>query len=151
MAEPVRAVAYSFPIELDSVLSSGFQVNPTIAAGDFQISKDGGAFANLDNLPVVNPAGGRQVFVSLTGAERDAGVINVLAIDLAGDEWKDLGMFFDIPVSTSETAVDILEGDHVETNTNLLINKKGTSTALVSKKITGSLFTPGLTISTLDS
>ena len=151
MAEPVKGVAYSFPVELDSVLSSGFQVNPTIAAGDFQISKDGGAFANLANLPVVSPAAGVQVLVSLTGAERDAGVINIIAKDQAGDEWNDLGVFFDIPVGTTESIQDILEGDHVETSSNLVINKKNTTTALVSKKITGSLFTPGLTISTLDS
>lgn len=148
MAEPVKGLAYTFPIELDSILGTGFQVNPTIAAGDFQISKDGGAFANLANLPTVSPAGSVQVLVALSASERDAGVINVIAKDVAGDEWRDLGMFFDIPVSNSQSAVDILEGDHIETYISSVINKKGTATPLVSKVVTGSLLSPAVTVRT---
>lgn len=67
-----------------------FQVNPTIAAGDFQISTDDGAFANLATLPVVDPAGGRQIKIVLSAAERDGNVITIIGSDVAGDEWCDV-------------------------------------------------------------
>jgi hypothetical protein len=151
MAEPIKGLPWTFPITLDSVLNSGFQVNPTLSAGDFQISLDGSAFSNLATLPVVSPAGSAQVLISLSGAERDADVALLLAVDQAGDEWEQLAVQMDIPVSTSETAVDLLEGDHIETSSSLIINKKGTTTPVLSKTITGSLLPVTVTIRTLDT
>lgn len=93
MAEqyPVKGVVYEFDVSLESVASSGhFQVNPTLAAGDVQVSKDGGALANLATLPTVTPAGGRIVRVQLSATEMDADKVTVVFADAAGDEWLDL-------------------------------------------------------------
>lgn len=151
MTEPVKGVAWTFPVILDSVAGSGFQVDPTIATGDFQISLDGSAFANLATLPVVSPAGSSQVLVTLSGAERDGDFAQIIAKDVSGDEWEEMGISMDIPISTADTAVDILEGDHIETSQTLVINKKDTTTAVLSKVITGSLLSDNVTIRTIES
>ena len=66
-----------------------FQVNPTIAAGDFQVSIDGGAFTDLTTLPVVTPSGSSTVKISLSAAEMTGDNIVVRAVDQAGSEWCD--------------------------------------------------------------
>lgn len=67
---PTKAAAFEFSVPMKSWASPGlFQDSPTIAAGDFQISKDGGAYANLTNLPTNSPAGSEQVEVVLTTTE----------------------------------------------------------------------------------
>ena len=60
----------------DSILA-----DPTIAAGDFTISKDGGTFANLNTLPSVSPASSGQVRVLLSSTEMNADEILI--------RWKD--------------------------------------------------------------
>ena len=69
-----------------------FQTNPTIAAGDFQISKDGGALANLTNLPVVTPAGSKIIKISCTATEMDADDVVIVGSDQAGAEWQDVAI-----------------------------------------------------------
>jgi len=66
-----RGYAYTFYIGLMDFANPTtlLKVNPTITAGDFKISKDGGAFTNLTNLPTVTPAGGTAVQISLTATE----------------------------------------------------------------------------------
>ena len=71
-------------------LPGTFQVNPTIAAGDFQLSQDGGAFANPSTLPAVSPAGGCQIEVQLSAVETYADHLGILGSDLAGVEWCDV-------------------------------------------------------------
>ena len=66
-----------------------FQSNPTLAAGDFKISIDGGAFANLATLPTVTPASGKAVKFSFSAAEMTGDNIIVMASDAAGAEWCD--------------------------------------------------------------
>lgn len=151
MAEPVKGVAYEFPVGLDSALGIGFQVNPTIAAGDFTISKDFGTFANLATLPVVTPAGSTSVKVVLSASEMTADKILILAKDATGNEWEEMQMFIDNPAANSQTAVDILEGDHIENSTAMIINKKGTTIPVLSKDITGSLLVPNVTIRTVEN
>lgn len=65
------------------------QVNPTIAAGDFKVSKDGGALANLGTLPAVDPAGSKLVKITLSATEMEAANVVVVASDQAGAEWCD--------------------------------------------------------------
>lgn len=65
-----------------------FQSSPTLAAGDFKVSIDGGAFANLATLPTNTPSGVSVKF-SLSGAEMTGDNIHVVAIDAAGAEWCD--------------------------------------------------------------
>jgi hypothetical protein len=85
---PPRGVAYSFSRGLyDATAGGQFRLNPTIAPGDFTISKDNGAFVNLTNLPVVSPPGSVLVLFQLTAAEMTADHIAVLGVDQAGGEW----------------------------------------------------------------
>ena len=91
MALPKKGVAYDFYITLiDNADPSKFKVNPTLATGDFKVSKDGGAFVDLDTLPVVAPAGGRVVKVSLSATEMGADNWAVQGVDVAGDEWQEV-------------------------------------------------------------
>jgi len=69
-----------------------FQVNPTIAAGDFQVSIDGGDLNNLATLPVVSPADSSIVKIVLTAAEMNGDVIVIKAMDAAGTEWCESGV-----------------------------------------------------------
>lgn len=66
------------------------KANPTIAAGDFKISKDGGAFSNFTNLPTVTPSGGVGVQISLTATEMNADQVLFTWIDQTSTkEWAD--------------------------------------------------------------
>ncbi len=61
---------------------------PTLAAGDFKVSIDGGAFANLATLPTNTP-GGVLVKISLSSGEMTGDNISVVCSDAAGAEWCD--------------------------------------------------------------
>ncbi len=87
-----RGIAISVPLSLVSSATGQWKSSPTIAAGDFQISKDFGTFANLATLPAVTPAATRQVKVDLSASEMDAARILVQAIDQTSPaEWQDTG------------------------------------------------------------
>lgn len=87
---PKYATAFKFYVGLvDQANTKLLKVNPTIAAGDFKVSIDGGAFNNLTTLPSVNPAGGRAVMIDLSAAEMTGSNIVVQAVDAAGAEWCD--------------------------------------------------------------
>lgn len=87
---PVYAQSHTFVICLRSQANStSAQVNPTLAAGDFKRSIDGGALANFDNLPTVSPAGGPFVVCVLSVAEMTAQNFAWRASDVAGAEWMD--------------------------------------------------------------
>jgi hypothetical protein len=66
-----------------------FQVNPTLAAADFSLSKDSGAFAALSMTPTVSPAGGAQVVIALSAAEMDCDFWQLYCHDVSGAEWQD--------------------------------------------------------------
>lgn len=103
MAEPKRNVAYTFYISLpDSAVAGSYKANPTIAAGDFKVSTDGSAFANLATLPSVDPAGSIGVKVDLSAAEMDGDKIMVQGIDAVGNEWSDVFIF----IETLSEAID---------------------------------------------
>ena len=78
-------------VALSSMTTAGaLQSNPTIAAGDFQISKDGGAFANLNTLPAVTPAAGRAVKIELSSTEMNCDNVFVFWVDqTTAKEWAD--------------------------------------------------------------
>lgn len=100
MAAPKKGVAYDFYDGVLSVGNSGtFQNNPTIATGDFKISKDDGAFTNLATLPAVTPAGSSTIKFSLSATEMNADKIAIQGIDAAGDEWTEFKAFIDNTVS----------------------------------------------------
>ena len=90
-AIPKINTAYITYIGLPSIGSANiFQANPTIAAGDFKVSIDGGALANLTTLPTVTPASGKMVKISLSAGEMNGDNITIVCSDAAGAEWKDV-------------------------------------------------------------
>lgn len=88
---PVNGVAYTIYIALQDMANPGsYKANPTLAAGDAQVSIDGGAFANLGTLPAVAPAAGVGVRVVLSAAEMTGDNILVKLIDQTNPkEWAD--------------------------------------------------------------
>lgn len=87
---PKRGVAFKMYVGLvDQSNTKLLKANPTIASGDFQISKDGGAFANLATLPSANPASSRAVMIDLSSSEMAADNIVIQCVDAAGAEWCD--------------------------------------------------------------
>jgi hypothetical protein len=70
------------------------QSNPTIAAGDFTVSKDYAAFANLATLPDVEPNSTVGLRVQMSATEMNAdGVLIVWRDQTAPKEWADGWMF----------------------------------------------------------
>lgn len=88
---PKKNTAFICYISLvDQSNTKVLKANPTLAAGDFKVSIDGGAFNNLATLPTVTPAAGTAVKVSLSAAEMNGDNIAIACIDAAGAEWCDL-------------------------------------------------------------
>ncbi len=74
----------------DMATAGSLKSNPTIAAGDFKISKDGGAFANLTTLPAVTPASGIGVNITLSSTEMNCDNVFVYWVDQTSPkEWAD--------------------------------------------------------------
>ena len=87
---PLRGEAYTFEIALTSQSDTDvFQTSVTLAAGDVLVSKDGGATANITNLPTEIGTTGI-LTVTLTASEMTADRVTVLFHDQTGDEWQDL-------------------------------------------------------------
>lgn len=150
MTLPVKGQAFSFIAKLDSVLEDGFQVNPTLAVGDFQVSINSGPFVNTA-LPVVTPAGSSSVLVSVSAAQADGDTVEVLAKDQTSPiEWNEVSYVFELFGGSIEVVNDILEGDILESKTGLTINKKGTLSVLVQKRIEGSLLPASVTVKTTE-
>jgi hypothetical protein len=88
---PKRATAHKFYVALvDQSNTKLLKANPTLAAGDVRVSKDGGAFANITTLPSASPASGRALMVDLSATEMTADNVVVQFVDAAGAEWCDL-------------------------------------------------------------
>lgn len=100
MSTPKKNTAYTLYTPLvDSADPGSFKANPTIAAGDFKVSVDGGTFANLTTLPVVTPATSTSVKIELTAAEMNGDKITVQGIDTSGAEWSDISIFLDVDIN----------------------------------------------------
>lgn len=96
MAEPAEfGVARDFYAPVVAAGAQNLQANPTIAAGDWQRSIDGGAFANMDTLPVVTPAAGVDIKFALSITELSGKILRVVGIDVAGTEWEDNSFTFE--------------------------------------------------------
>lgn len=112
---PKRATAWIGYIGLvDQANTKLLKANPTLAAGDFKVSIDGGAFANLATLPTVTPAGGTAVKISLSSGEMTGDNIVVACIDAAGAEWCD--QFINLQTSVRQID-DLLAATRLKTNT----------------------------------
>jgi hypothetical protein len=87
---PQYGSAYEFYTGLISQANTKiFQVNPTLAAGDVKIRKDGGSESNVTTLPTVLGSG-KVVKVVLSATEMEADNITLTFADAAGSEWCDL-------------------------------------------------------------
>ena len=88
---PKKNAAFIMYVGLrDQADSNLFKANPTLASGDFKVSKDGGSLANLATLPTVTPASGKMVKISLSATEMNADNVTIVCSDAAGAEWADL-------------------------------------------------------------
>ena len=87
---PVAGQGYTFTVSLASASTGEILSNPTIAAGDFEISTDDGAYASLGTTPTVTPASSGIVKFTLTSGEVGTSHFTVKMIDAAGSEWKTL-------------------------------------------------------------
>ncbi len=143
MPTPSKGEAYTFPaISLTDIFDPQFfKVNPTLAAGDVKISKDGGVLVNLNTLPVVKPSGSSLVEVALNALEMTADKLVVAFRDQAGDEWGNLNLALDVPTHTTDTVMDFLDADIDETSLRATRFKKGTTTIVADKDI-GDSFLP---------
>lgn len=88
---PVKGTNIQINIALASLSTPGsYQVNPTCAAGDFKVDKDGAGLNNLSVTPSVSPASSIWVNVSLSSTETNADVVSVQCIDQTNPkEWAD--------------------------------------------------------------
>lgn len=131
MSEPKKNTAFTFAIGLGSRLARpAFQAAPTLAAGDFKVSIDGGAFTNLATLPTVTPAGGTRVQIALSAAEMNGDNIMVQCIDAAGGEWDDVIITFDLSARNA---------DDLATPTNITAGVITTVTNLTNAPTAGDL------------
>lgn len=107
---PIRGQAWTLYTAVTSQANTKIhQDNPTLAVGDVKISKDGGALANVETLPV--PIGTSAILaLSLSAAEMTADVVVVQLRDVAGDEWCDNVFSFNtyesVDVSTFDPELD---------------------------------------------
>lgn len=108
--------------------TTNISTNPTLAAGDVQVSKDGGAFANLTTLPAVTPAAGGSVEVTFSAAELTCSRLVVRFIDqTATKEWEDMMFTVDTYGHTS--------AEHPQIG-QTLVSSEGTAQAGASQAIT---------------
>lgn len=122
MASPIKYAPYEFYVSLTDLANlTEFLEDPTIGTGDFKVSQNGGAFANLETKPVVSPAGSFSVKINLSGLEMNADKVTVSGEDQTGGEWQDIFVFMDpLDVSvategtiTGETVMDG-DGDYID-------------------------------------
>ena len=94
MALPVKNTAFTtYGVLYDWTNPGKIKSNPTIASGDFKISIDGGAFANLTNLPTVTPASSKGVEFDLTSSEMNGEAILIVGEDqTVPPEWAEFSM-----------------------------------------------------------
>ena len=96
---PVKAEDFVIYVGLSDMDTPGrLKSNPTIATGDWTISKDGGAFANLATIPAVTPASSYALKITLSSTEMNADNIIVVGHDQTDPpEWADV--FLSIPTT----------------------------------------------------
>lgn len=91
---PNKNEDFIFSIQLADMANPGsMKSSPTIAAGDFKVSKDGGALNDLTSLPAVAPAASTWVTISMSATEMNADRVQIQAIDQTSlKEWADWGV-----------------------------------------------------------
>lgn len=106
MADAKRATEFTFAFSLIDESTGGFALDPEISAGDFTVSQDGSTFVATTNLPVVQPASGMTLYITLTAAEMDGDIIVVYGNDPDG-AWQEV----EVVIITSSSLADNLDVD----------------------------------------
>lgn len=102
-----RAVPLDFFISLESYTTGDAQTSPTLASGDWKISKDGGTFANLTTLPDAEPDSTNQLRIRLSESELDADWVTIMGVDQTTQkEWEDFCITIRITGATVKVATD---------------------------------------------
>ena len=85
---PVKNQECIFYCTLENFANPGFwKTNPTLASGDFKVSIDGGAFADI-TTPTLAPAAGKNVKVIMDAGEMNGDAITVIWEDQTSPpEW----------------------------------------------------------------
>ena len=89
---PVKNEDFIMFVALEDYATPGsFKSTPTLASGDFKISQDGGALANLATLPTNTPASSVMVKVTLSATEMNADNVTLVFVDQTSPkEWNDV-------------------------------------------------------------
>jgi hypothetical protein len=102
-----RALPLSFFVALEAYTTGDAQGSPTIASGDWKISKDGAAFANLATLPDAEPDSTNQLRIQLSESELDADWVTIMGVDQTTDkEWEDFCITIRLKGATVKVATD---------------------------------------------
>jgi hypothetical protein len=135
MPDAKKNTAYAFDIVLvDASTRPSFKSTPTLATGDFKVSIDDGAFANLTTLPTVSPAAEIQVKISLSAAEMNGDRIGVSCIDQTSPkEWDDVYVYIDT------TAVTVDDLTRAATPANLHTSQTGDNFARLGAPVGASI------------
>lgn len=122
-----KGAEFIFYAGLVSQSTGQFQANPTLAAGDFKVSIDGGALNNLATLPAVTPASSRMVKFTLSTSEMNGDNITVVGADAAGAEWDEII----VSIQTSAQQIDDLA---TQTSVNTIDDFLDTEVAAIKAK-----------------
>jgi hypothetical protein len=112
----VKNSAYIFRCVLFAQSDNQIKSNPSLSSGDWKVSIDGGAFANLATLPDVDPDSSVQVKVSLSADEMNGDEIMVTAIDAAGAEWHSAAWVIHTVGQTFDTVDGNIDAALADTN-----------------------------------
>ena len=115
----VKNSAYVFRCVLFAQSDNQIKSNPSLSSGDWKVSIDGGAFANLATLPDVDPDSSVQVKVSLSADEMNGDEIMITAIDAAGDEWHSAAWVIHTVGQTFDTVDGNIDSILTDTGTTL--------------------------------
>lgn len=136
---PTKNAEYIFYLGLvDSSNRPDFKSSPTIAAGDFQVSIDGAALANLTTLPVVTPASSVMVKFTLAASEMNSDNTTIVGIDAAGVEWDDVVINIHTGADSYQAKIVLIDDDNSTRDLYLVtfyINGEPTTTGITSPTI----------------
>lgn len=131
---PKRGSTYSFVIPglYSQADANVYITDPTIASGDFVISKDSGNPANLASLPTVINSG-TMVLVALTGTEMTCDYFTVAWEDAADSEWISGGAVgFTVTTSQIDDLSTATNLATVDTNVDAILLDTGTDGVILA-------------------
>lgn len=121
-----------------------YKTNPTLAAGDVQISKDDGAFTNLATLPTVTPSGETSVKISLSAAELTCKRAAIRFIDQTGTkEWEDQEIIIETYGHASAQHPNVGWAFALEANVELHVSNAINNTIPLYERTDGTLTADG--------